>query len=1190
MTDSYFHQRLFDMKFFRFSFLIFCAALIFIPFTTVYSSEKVSSLSSYYHNLFSGEYRSAIDTCCQQFDSAADESQAAAAMFRIEESVVYAESAPYAEESLLRLFINGKGFLTKPEVREIAESLLISLSVRASDYSSADDLRNRAGRRKKLLLHGPFPVNGESDFKEIIAASHSPGFTVIPDQEGIYRIDSLFENVKNRAFIAEEYLSISEDAEIRLSAGSSGNIDIYVDDQLILSDREPKKFFPVQKTFLLDLSKGKHKILYVVAGNDANEASFCVSVIGADETSAGICGGKVLSCTPAPSLFHDTTDPFLKGYLLYKSGYVSQESAGNAFDSIQGKESFEWALSRYYRALASEKDEITDSLLQAAAHGGVTGAYGKLSRLALLQGRIIQGSSYLDLYEKENPHSPELLGYKAERALASLWFEEALDWCESLRRSGYSSAADDISATVYSREGYPREEYLSLIKAYSLQKNNQQLTARLCSSGATSPDISILDRIVADHPWDLTAAIVRAEKVYALSGPKAALPYISAIIKKVPSNGRILFLAGKCYRDLHNDALSKDYIGRAVTADPEKTEYRDTYDLLFTKQSLSIQDDPEQWGKESEPYKSEPFVCIANDTSISFYDDGSSLSHVREVYRVFVREKAHLLENRSVVINRNTDDLLELRFKSLSHGVTIQGDDIRTQDLSDPENRIYVDLSEYTIKAPDVSPGGYLIFEYTLHSTAARSFRGHFGEERFFDTAFRTLHAAVTVSGSKALHVKSYRCKSSTSVRKDSSGNTITSVSISSIPPVKDEPGMVPFSDRVPSVGVSSFSSWDEFYEWYYSQMKQRAVISSAMKKDIEELCKGSSSTEETVARIYNFTTSRIRYVGDEAGLGGYIPRSAAETYNGRAGDCKDIALLISVLLREKGIDADLALLRTSDAGTADMSFPSLHAFNHAICRVRIPFALYLDGTVKNHGIYDLPSGDRDVIALVIGEKKAFSERIDRSVYSRPLEESETDVIIAGDLSAHIERKLVKKGSIAADDKDDKPENEAALSRYWMHLYPGAAVSNFRKQKDKKTTVTLYSVSIPVFAQKAGVDIFVPVSLLPFNLENSFGKSIKRENDLYIAEERDSISTVTYRFSDDMEIQSIPKNSSFAFKSFSLSYTYSMQNKAKCIVTAKLSFKRDVIFRDDYAKLKEFLSDCALAESSSIIVTKGAAE
>jgi len=116
------------------------------------------------------------------------------------------------------------------------------------------------------------------------------------------------------------------------------------------------------------------------------------------------------------------------------------------------------------------------------------------------------------------------------------------------------------------------------------------------------------------------------------------------------------------------------------------------------------------------------------------------------------------------------------------------------------------------------------------------------------------------------------------------------------------------------------------------------------------------------------------------------------------------------------------------------------------------------------------------------------------------------------------------------------------------------------------------------------------VSLLPFNLENSFGKSIKRENDLYIAEERDSISTVTYRFSDDMEIQSIPKNSSFAFKSFSLSYTYSMQNKAKCIVTAKLSFKRDVIFRDDYAKLKEFLSDCALAESSSIIVTKGAAE
>ena len=82
----------------------FLTCLIFAAFPAVSSFADVGAkdLRPYYSDLYSGEYRSAIDKAAA--DAAKDGGVALAAdLFRIDEAAVYAESAVFARDAFLSL-------------------------------------------------------------------------------------------------------------------------------------------------------------------------------------------------------------------------------------------------------------------------------------------------------------------------------------------------------------------------------------------------------------------------------------------------------------------------------------------------------------------------------------------------------------------------------------------------------------------------------------------------------------------------------------------------------------------------------------------------------------------------------------------------------------------------------------------------------------------------------------------------------------------------------------------------------------------------------------------------------------------------------------------------------------------------------------------------------------------------------
>ena len=148
-------------------------------------------------------------------------------------------------------------------------------------------------------------------------------------------------------------------------------------------------------------------------------------------------------------------------------------------------------------------------------------------------------------------------------------------------------------------------------------------------------------------------------------------------------------------------------------------------------------------------------------------------------------------------------------------------------------------------------------------------------------------------------------------------------------------------------------------------------------------------------------------------------------------------------------------------------------------------------------------------------------------------------------------------------------------------------MNNLQKKKQAAAVLTSYTVSVPGFTQKAGSEVFIPSALIPYNLENSFGRSVTRENDLFVGEYRESKSIVTYHLPKGMEVRSLPKDCTVAFGGMSLSFKFLSQNRNECTVISNLTTARSYINKNDYEKLKEFLSACAVIESTWIVVSAG---
>lgn len=121
-----------------------------------------------------------------------------------------------------------------------------------------------------------------------------------------------------------------------------------------------------------------------------------------------------------------------------------------------------------------------------------------------------------------------------------------------------------------------------------------------------------------------------------------------------------------------------------------------------------------------------------------------------------------------------------------------------------------------------------------------------------------------------------------------------------------------------------------------------------------------------------------VRYMGDWRAIdGGIIPRSLEHIAKTRFGDCKDMALLTTKILRELGHPAFVALVYRGLTHPADSQVPYVSAFNHAIVSVELNGRkLWLDPTNFQSFAQGVFEDIAERKALVLNPKKLEFEDI----------------------------------------------------------------------------------------------------------------------------------------------------------------------------------------------------------------------
>lgn len=140
-----------------------------------------------------------------------------------------------------------------------------------------------------------------------------------------------------------------------------------------------------------------------------------------------------------------------------------------------------------------------------------------------------------------------------------------------------------------------------------------------------------------------------------------------------------------------------------------------------------------------------------------------------------------------------------------------------------------------------------------------------------------------------------------------------------------------------------------DLYNWYRTLVKDiNKTDETSLKAIAEGLVKGKTTDDEKAKAIYQWVQNNINYVAFEDGMGGFIPRNAADVYSKKYGDCKDMANLLREMLGFAGLDASLTWIGTRHLPYTYEAVPTPIVDNHMITALHLQGkTIFMDATGK---------------------------------------------------------------------------------------------------------------------------------------------------------------------------------------------------------------------------------------------------
>jgi tetratricopeptide (TPR) repeat protein len=202
------------------------------------------------------------------------------------------------------------------------------------------------------------------------------------------------------------------------------------------------------------------------------------------------------------------------------------------------------------------------------------------------------------------------------------------------------------------------------------------------------------------------------------------------------------------------------------------------------------------------------------------------------------------------------------------------------------------------------------------------------------------------------------------------------------------EPASPPELPSGPHVAFSVGRSWAEIARAYGDLADARLRGDELRAQLAAAGVDGRRSPEETVARVVAWVRANVRATGVPLSEAPVAPARPADTLSRGAGAAKDVALLVTGLLRAAGLDARLALVAT-EWHDPPAELPGLGVFDHVLVRVAGKRPIWIEPADRQAAAGRLPVVAQGRLALVAG---AGTKELVRTPVSPPAENAAVTV------------------------------------------------------------------------------------------------------------------------------------------------------------------------------------------------------
>lgn len=467
--------------------------------------------------------------------------------------------------------------------------------------------------------------------------------------------------------------------------------------------------------------------------------------------------------------------------------------------------------------------------------------------------------------------------------------------------------------------------------------------------------------------------------------------------------------------------------------------------------------------------------------------------------RVFllVRDPRTLLEPFTVTYAPHSQNLriLQTRMHHIDKTLSARAASITSGELVEGPARMYFDLRVVRAAFPQPAPGDILEFWYVLEDLPAVRdglAQASFGHILPMQERFRIAAQRLRILPPPGVELK-HRLSREAGVQMKSGitgKQPWLEFHARGVEAWRNEPGAPGWGETLLTLQLGTARGWKEIGSAYGRFIGPLYRLRPAWRELAQKIAGSARTDVERIQAVHAWVQRNFRYVSMMFGEHGYLPYSVEEILERRFGDCKDMTLLLVVLLQSLGIDARPAIVRTRDMGDLPLDVPSLAPFNHSV--VHLPaYGGWIDGTVKGLLFPLVPAWIQGRRALVISPEGGELVTVPADAADANRDAYDFTLSVRDDRSAELAGRVHVRGQAEAAWRQFlEGDSRGSLQRLLQRIWPGAALASWAAPESANLSSPLelrFSLRIPEIVQKRARGFVLP---LDFGSETELSRLI----------------------------------------------------------------------------------------------------